>query len=209
MVKKAKKAKAGKVAKPAKAKASKVAKKTVKKPAKTSKKTGQSSAKSDAPKKVKKKHIKHSTLESDKPSLLQNDQHQCAPSIVEALQEPSVFKDVSESGVASNTALDNETSLLAGASAAVDEPKLAAVGECVDSYMDRHEGWENSDKVTKYKYTIDSIPAVLSVIKNCLKGNNPPYKLSPSTALYEKCVSDDETILQMKIDIAAATKRSA
>jgi hypothetical protein len=87
-----------------------------------------------------------------------------------------------------------------------DPEILAAVGECVDKFMDDapHPGWSNGDKVTKYKYSPVSIVGLLTTVQACLL---PKFQFDIPNGFAKKCTSDTETILQMKIDISAATKK--
>jgi hypothetical protein len=87
-----------------------------------------------------------------------------------------------------------------------DPEILAAVGECVDKFMDNapHPGWSNDDKVTKFKYTPVSIVGPLTIVQACLL---PTYQFIIPKGFAKKCTSDTETILQMKFDISMATKK--
>jgi hypothetical protein len=87
-----------------------------------------------------------------------------------------------------------------------DPEILAAVGECVDKFMDDapHPGWSNGDKVTKFKYSPVSIVGLLTTVQACLL---PKYQFTIPKNFAKKCTSDTETILQMKIDIRHATTR--
>jgi hypothetical protein len=96
-----------------------------------------------------------------------------------------------------------------------DEEKLLAIAEWVDDYFTEAkkpikpgEPLKDADKLSMFRLGDNGIDGMLGEIQAALKKNQPPFALTLTADLRQKCKSAEETIGALKFDINRKTTRA-